>query len=206
MVDYYKILGLRFGAPSSEIKSAYRKLALQYHPDKNPGNEEAAIQFLIINEAYEILSNENKRIIYHADYHAFLNNKYISRLPEDSLKERYRRNPTYVPKQPVAPASKVEMEFMGFRIGFFILLIIMIVYLLIQSRKEINERKRKEEALKQALIDKQKDELKPDTLTEEEFLKIIYNDFITSGDSVLLKSNLDSLKHVYDSILQVSKK
>jgi curved DNA-binding protein CbpA len=206
MKDYYKILELRFGAPSSEIKMAFRRLALKFHPDKNPGNAYAARQFLEISEAYEVLSSEQKRMLYHAQYNDFLNGRYISKLPEDSLKDRYRRNPTYVPKQPVAPASEVEMEFAGFRIGFFILLIVMIVYLLIQSRKEIRERELKREAAKQELIEKQTRQQQPDTLSNDEFLKIIYNEFMTSGDSVLIKSNLDSLKKVYDSLIQVSKK
>jgi guanylate kinase len=82
----------------------------------------------------------------------------------------------------------------------------MIVYLLIQSRKEIRERELKREAAKQELIEKQTRQQQPDTLSNDEFLKIIYNEFMTSGDSVLIKSNLDSLKKVYDSLIQVSKK
>jgi molecular chaperone DnaJ len=59
--DYYEILGVNRSASNDEIKSAYRKLAMQYHPDKNPGNKEAEEQFKECAEAYEILSDSQKR-------------------------------------------------------------------------------------------------------------------------------------------------
>jgi curved DNA-binding protein len=59
--DYYKILGLEKSANSDEIKKAYRKLALKYHPDKNPNNKEAEEKFKKISEAYAVLSDPEKR-------------------------------------------------------------------------------------------------------------------------------------------------
>ncbi|OPY10212.1 MAG: Chaperone protein DnaJ [Syntrophus sp. PtaB.Bin001] len=59
--DYYKILGLEKNASKDEIKKAYRKLALKYHPDKNPNNKEAEEKFKKISEAYAVLSDEEKR-------------------------------------------------------------------------------------------------------------------------------------------------
>jgi curved DNA-binding protein len=59
--DYYKTLGVDKNATQEEIKKAYRKLAVKYHPDKNPGNKEAENQFKMINEAYEVLGDPEKR-------------------------------------------------------------------------------------------------------------------------------------------------
>ena len=59
--DYYEVLGVAKGASADEIKSAYRKLAMKYHPDRNPDNPEAKEKFTEISEAYEVLSNPEKR-------------------------------------------------------------------------------------------------------------------------------------------------
>src|SRR5690606_5602073 len=64
--DYYKILGVPKNATQDEIKKAYRKLAVKYHPDKNPGNKEAERKFQEINEANEVLSDPEKRKKYDA--------------------------------------------------------------------------------------------------------------------------------------------
>ena len=61
--DYYEVLGLPRDATDTEIKSAFRKLAFQYHPDHNK-NPEAESQFKEINEAYQILSSPDKRSYY----------------------------------------------------------------------------------------------------------------------------------------------
>ncbi len=62
--DYYKILELSPTSTPKEIKQSYRRLALQFHPDKNPGNPTAAINFREIQEAYEVLSDPEKRSRY----------------------------------------------------------------------------------------------------------------------------------------------
>ena len=59
--DYYEVLGVSKGADEKEIKKAYRKLAMKYHPDRNLDNKEAEEKFKEINEAYEVLSDETKR-------------------------------------------------------------------------------------------------------------------------------------------------
>jgi curved DNA-binding protein len=64
--DYYKILGVNKKADKKQIKSAYRKLAAQYHPDKNPDNKEAEEKFKTINEAYQVLKDDEKRKKYEA--------------------------------------------------------------------------------------------------------------------------------------------
>lgn len=62
--DYYEILGIQKGASDDEIKKAFRKLALQYHPDRNAGDKEAEEKFKEINEAYQVLSDPQKRSQY----------------------------------------------------------------------------------------------------------------------------------------------
>ena len=59
--DYYEVLGIQKDASAEEIKKAYRKAALKYHPDRNPGDKEAEEKFKEVGEAYEVLSDEEKR-------------------------------------------------------------------------------------------------------------------------------------------------
>ena len=68
--DYYEILGISKGATAAEIKKAYRKKAIQYHPDKNPDDSSAEAKFKKAAEAYEVLGNEEKRAKYDQYGHA----------------------------------------------------------------------------------------------------------------------------------------
>lgn len=68
--DYYEVLGISKGASTQEVKKAYRKMALKYHPDKNPDNEEAEVKFKEAAEAYEVLSDPDKKARYDRFGHA----------------------------------------------------------------------------------------------------------------------------------------
>ena len=68
--DYYELLGAQRGASADELKKAYRKMAMKYHPDKNPGDKEAEHKFKEINEAYDVLRDDQKRAAYDRYGHA----------------------------------------------------------------------------------------------------------------------------------------
>jgi len=68
--DFYDVLGCNKGAPISEIKAAYRKLAMELHPDRNPGDKTSEAKFKEINEAYDVLKDEQKRAAYDRFGHA----------------------------------------------------------------------------------------------------------------------------------------
>ena len=72
MRDYYEILGVQKGANSDDIKKSYRKIAMKYHPDKNPNDSEAEKKFKEAAEAYSVLSDDQKRQQYDQFGHAGL--------------------------------------------------------------------------------------------------------------------------------------
>src|ERR1700756_2024922 len=68
--DYYDVLNCQKGAGITEIKASYRKLAMEFHPDKNPGDNTAEVKFKEINEAYDVLKDDQKRAAYDRFGHA----------------------------------------------------------------------------------------------------------------------------------------
>src|SRR5881397_1214926 len=67
---YYETLGVARGANEAELKAAYRKLAMKWHPDRNPGNKDCEHKFKEINEAYDVLKDDQKRAAYDRFGHA----------------------------------------------------------------------------------------------------------------------------------------
>ena len=72
--DFYEVLGVSRTAAEADIKVSFRKLAMKFHPDRNPGDAEAEIKFKEINEAYQCLSDKDKRAAYDRYGHAAFEN------------------------------------------------------------------------------------------------------------------------------------
>jgi molecular chaperone DnaJ len=84
-IDYYELLEISKNATDAEIKKAYRKLALKYHPDRNQGDKEAEEKFKLVNEAYQVLSDKEKRAIYDRYGHNGLENRGFSGFSDMSM-------------------------------------------------------------------------------------------------------------------------
>src|ERR687889_318228 len=72
--DYYEVLGVGREATEEDLKKAYRRLAMKYHPDRNPGDKEAEARFKEVNEAYDVLKDGEKRAAYDRFGHAAFDN------------------------------------------------------------------------------------------------------------------------------------
>ncbi|MDO1449966.1 DnaJ domain-containing protein [Rhodocytophaga aerolata] len=134
MADYYEILGVSRQASSQEIKSSFKKLALLYHPDRNPGNPSAEDKFKQINEAYQVLSDTNNKLIYDLK----LNGQYIPQAPvypeyEPRERRRYRYQQTppeaYQPRFTKEQIRKVYIVGVLFFVGMFIFSFFLYTYM-----------------------------------------------------------------------------
>lgn len=198
MKNYYAILNLYFCASPADIKKAYYQLARKYHPDKNNGNAYFEEKFKEINEAYAVLSDENKRIIYHADYNDFLKPKAtvvppVNPIPftKDNIFDIHS-----IPKQPLAKATPREVDHIEIKVAFlgvlFLFFFILIAYSFVNYQPTTSSENYNYIETKQ--------ESKPKNF-DKEFYQSLNLDLSETHDSTLLKSNLDSLKHVFDSIM-----
>jgi len=104
--DYYGILGVEKDSDAETIKKAYRKLAMQYHPDRNKGDAKAEAKFKEVAEAYEILSDTNKKHTYDRGgvSYGFEGN------PFDAVSNMFRQNQKTMYRQPVGTDNKIRFR------------------------------------------------------------------------------------------------
>jgi curved DNA-binding protein CbpA len=195
MKDYYQILGLPFGASMAEIKSAYRKLAFLYHPDKNAGNKIAQEKFVEITEAHTVLTSKDKSYLYHVEYTDFLSNK---KSPREATIQDYHKDPKKYPRHPKAPASKRELDKKGVISAVLIFTVIFIISFFMRKRLP-------EERLKNQKTNYETTSTKDaHALTKDEYYKILAQDFEQTHDSALMKiENVDSVIHILDSLINM---
>src|ERR1700722_2673332 len=89
--DYYEVLGVQRDASDADIKTAFHKLAMKYHPDHNPGDKDAENKFKEVLEAYEVLSDGNKRTAYNRDGHAAFERTVSRPRASTNYEEEYER-------------------------------------------------------------------------------------------------------------------
>jgi DnaJ-class molecular chaperone len=87
-IDYYALLGVKRGASPEEVKRAYRRMVFRYHPDRNPGDDEAAGRFKQVLDAYTVLSDSVKRRTYDAVNHATEAEEQVDEPPEQEHQEQ----------------------------------------------------------------------------------------------------------------------
>lgn len=205
MKDYYHILGLPFGAPSSAIKSAYRKLAFRYHPDKNLNNKAAEDKFIEITEAYSILSDADKLAYYHLLYAEFIK---LQQEPKKEIPQpKVKVHPFYeeIVKKHHRPvtgkASPRGIEWNIYNVGAIAVFSLFIVFLLVYSMVQMHEQ---EQMRNNRTMYYSTDSLPPKQkyhMTRDEYYRMVSEEFQESQDSTLMKiKNVDSMIRVLDSI------
>ena len=116
--DYYKVLGVEKNASTEDIKKAYRKLAMKYHPDKNPGNKQAEEKFKEINEANEVLSDPEKRARYDQLSNSYYSWQQAGNNPNSFRWEDLFNNPQYTTRTTNMNMNDFEEMFGGGLGGF----------------------------------------------------------------------------------------
>lgn len=122
MVNYYDLLGVPRQAELPVIKAAYKRLALQYHPDRNPDNAPAEEHFKLINEAYQTLSDPQKKLIYDLKLEGNYHRQYTAQTSQHTYRPNYVRNyyrQTRYAARPTYTSTQVRRAYMLTILTFF---------------------------------------------------------------------------------------
>ena len=111
--DYYDLLGIPKSAPDKDVKSAYRRLARKYHPDVNPGDKSAEAKFKEINEAFEVLSDPDKRRKFDQYGSDFDNAEAFARARQQSQQQSQRQSGNFNRGARGSPFTGGEAQDMG---------------------------------------------------------------------------------------------
>jgi len=170
MLNYYEILGIAKSADHETIRSSFKKLALKYHPDKNPGNTAAEEYFKLVNEAYQILSDPDKKRRYDflLNYKQAKSSNYTftkrpaTRTPQKGEKSVYDRYGKYswktAPKYKKAPSYRVDKNYYKIQVITLVAMVLLAVVIMamnqfwnyIENQKRLEIQKQNELALLKA--------------------------------------------------------
>ena len=187
MTNYYEILGIDQGADSSQIRAAYKKLAMEYHPDRNPSNKEAEEVFKIVNEAYHTLSDSLKK----SRYDAALNPQLIF-----TAEDRREINKWKYYRGQMAQQKKYVIDHEYFKIQGLALLVFIVIagfcFALLHTAQYVVEQKRMKHYLANTKTLQQAGSLFSSGQFDEAF-SVIYN--LNANDPLDYRSNFarDSL-------------
>ncbi len=137
MINYYKILKVEFGATQIDIKKAFRKLAIIYHPDKNKGDLKSEEIFKIIISAYEVLSNKEKRAKYDLEFKKNLENQQT----KSNYKHTNYGFETQYSSNQKQRKSKIDDSFINYKLLIFIILIIIICFKSLNDKTTVENEK-----------------------------------------------------------------
>lgn len=153
MKDYYSILRIKKEASFETIKRSYKRLAVQYHPDKNPGNFHAEEEFKLINEAYQILRDPLKRAKYDLlikySYQSYSIPNYSKSEPAPYSSPAYKKPESGRPKYAKGPGYKIDKEYYRIQkiiLGIFLILVSMsyALFIINEYRKDMKDQHEKE--------------------------------------------------------------
>lgn len=147
MKDHYKTLNLTFGASDTDIKKRFRKLATMHHPDKNGGSNKSEETFKVILNAYETLSDSQKRVIYDVKY-----KQYFQHLKSETTSQNNTNAKKEEPKQPsssIKESQHTEKIKPKANYSFWIMFLLALIYLYNSNKTTTTGNKKADQKLEE---------------------------------------------------------